>query len=111
MADYNFKVGDRVVTIYGETGEIDGICTCDQCKARGFCEPTWVDEYGTEHYITEYHFKTEFKDFYQIGEYHFNNPFNKVFVFHDIQDHERTLRRLREQYMTMTALEAEGLND
>lgn len=39
MNNYNFKVGDKVVTVYGETGVIVDICTCDNCKERGFYEP------------------------------------------------------------------------
>ena len=40
-SDYEFAVGDKVVTIYGEVGHIVYICRCDRCLERGFRELTW----------------------------------------------------------------------
>ena len=40
-SDYEFAVGDKVITIYGDVGHVIDICRCDRCLERGFCELTW----------------------------------------------------------------------
>ena len=107
MVDYEFKIGDRVVTVYGETGEIVYICTCDRCKARGFCEPTWKDSNGDTHYITNYDAECGFVGFHKIGKYRFND-FDKSGVLGEIASYEKELRKLRTQLKTIEELE---LND
>lgn len=78
---YNFKVGDRVITTFGEVGRITDICTCDSCARRGFYEPKWVEDgSGDIHYITAWDASVGFSDYYQIGEHKFNKVLNKNFA-------------------------------
>lgn len=103
--NYKFKVGDKVITTFGEVGEIVDICTCDSCKKRGFYEPRWVDEYGEEHYITIWDAKTGFDMFYQIGEYKFNSLFNKDYITREIAHHECELAKWRKMMAVIKEIE------
>ena len=69
-----FKVGDKVITSYGEVGVIKSICDCDKCKQRGFLEPQVETEIGVGRiWITDTDKENGFKSFYQIGDYVFGN--------------------------------------
>ena len=68
-----FKVGDKVITSDGRVGEIFEICTCDECRKRGFFEPTVEFDDGDMDYITISAKKNGFKYFYQIGDKVFGN--------------------------------------
>ena len=71
---YTFKVGDTVITSTGEVGHIDWVCTCDQCKERGFYEPHVEVEIGVGSiYITDNDKRTSFRSFYKIGDRVFGN--------------------------------------
>lgn len=94
---YDFKIGDLVITTYGELGHIIDICECAECNKRGFHEPTWMDLYGRHHYITDYDASCGFKDFYRIGEYRFNRNFDKPEVVQMIKNAEKTVNELRKQ--------------
>ena len=74
LMEYDFKVGDIVVTDTGEVGFIESICDCEQCKKRRFYEPTakMIDGNDTI-YITCTCKNNGFKSFYQIGKYKFGN--------------------------------------
>lgn len=104
--NYKFKVGDKVITTFGEVGEITSICDCKSCKIRGFYEPCWVDEYGEEHYITIWDAKSGFDGFYQIGEYKFNSLFNKNYVTREIVDRELELLKWRKRLRVITIMTA-----
>lgn len=111
-SDYEFAVGDKVITTYGEVGKIVDICTCDFCVMRGFNEPTWVeDEFGDYHYITITDANLEFNDFYQIGKYRFNNRFNKLAVSLDVNQLEKQLMRRKKQLSVIEGLEKEVINE
>lgn len=70
---YMFKVGDKVITSDGRTGEITYICRCENCTRRGFYEPTITFDDGTTGYIMISDKNNEFKSYYKIGNHVFGN--------------------------------------
>lgn len=109
MKNYNFKVGDKVVTTEGETGVIVGICTCEMCEKRGFHELTWVRD-GDDHiydYITNYDAENNFKGYYQIGLYYFDK-FDKDSVINQIVKHEMAIFKLKTQLRNIRKMEEEN---
>ena len=107
-SDYEFAVGDKVVTIYGEVGHIIDICRCDRCIERGFYEPTWkIDDSGDVDWITINDAERGFDDFYQIGKYQFDYTFNKSVVRAMIIEKEVELRSLKRRLQVMEELEKE----
>lgn len=92
--EYEFKVGDEVITIDGERGEIVDICDCEECQKRGFLEPVWENEDEMEEWITLGEAKCGFKNFYRIGKYRFNS-FDRSLVEREISKYEFILARLR----------------
>ena len=110
--DYNFKVGDKVITTFGEVGRITSVCTCDSCARRGFYEPTWVEDIsGDIHYITISDAVTGFGTFYQIGEYKFCSLFNKQFIEQRISDYEKELKMWKYRMSVIEELERGGTLD
>ena len=70
---YDFQVGDQVITSLGEVGTIANICKCEQCRERGFYEPV-VDIPGKDAmFITNADKMSGFKNYYRIGKYKFGN--------------------------------------
>lgn len=108
IKDYKFNVGDKVITVYGERGEITSICTCEHCEERGFYEPSWVSEDGRGNYISKWDAKHGFLGYYQIGEYRFND-FDKTQVWGDIVSYEKEIVKLRKQLAVIENIE--GKND
>ena len=107
-SDYEFAIGDKVVTIYGEVGHIVDICRCDRCLERGFRELTWRSDANHDvNWITIYDAERGFDDFYQIGKYRFSRIFNKSVVRAMIIEKEVELRRLKKQLQVMDELEKE----
>lgn len=107
-SDYEFSVGDKVVTIYGEVGHIIDICRCDRCLERGFREMTWkIDEGSDVNWITIYDAERGFDDFCQIGKYRFGHTFNKSLVRAMIIEKEVELRKLKRRLQVMDELEKE----
>ena len=108
-SDYEFAVGDKVGTIYGEVGHIIDICKCRKCVERGFYEPTWkIDDSGDIDWITINNAERGFDDFYQIGKYRFGRTFNKSVVRAMIIEEEVELRNLKRRLQVMDELEKEG---
>lgn len=101
---YEFNIGDDVITYDGECGVIIDICDCEDCERRGFHEPLWRSEYGDREYITAYHLKDGFSTFYKIGRYCFGN-LNKSMLEHYISSYEQTLSRLKQQLILVEELE------
>ena len=107
-SDYEFAVGDKVVTIYGEVGHIVDICKCRKSVERGFYEPTWkIDDSGDVDWITINNAERGFEDFYQIGKYRFGHTFNKSVVRAMIIEEEVELRNLKRRLQVMDELEKE----
>lgn len=65
--DIQFHEGDFVESSDGKIGYISSICHCDECKKRGFFEPTITYSDGTTDYISNYSVKTVSSDYKQIG--------------------------------------------
>lgn len=65
--DIQFHEGDFVENKDGKIGYISSICHCDECKRRGFFEPTITYSDGTTDYISNYSVKTVSSDYKQIG--------------------------------------------
>jgi len=67
ITDTQFHEGDYVENNEGKIGYISSICHCDECKKRGFFEPTITYSDGTTDYISNYSVKTVSSDYKQIG--------------------------------------------
>lgn len=65
--DIQFHEGDFVESSNGKIGYISSMCHCDDCKKRGFFEPTITYLDGTTDYISNYSVKTVSSDYKQIG--------------------------------------------
>lgn len=97
IKDYEFHVGDEVVTTEGIKGKITSICHCDRCEERGFYEPFWIAEDGEyEHCINIYDAKSSFSSFYKIGKYRFSD-FDKGEILREMASYEDGLKQLRKQ--------------
>lgn len=67
ITDIQFHEGDFVENKDGKIGYISSICHCNECKKRGFFEPTITYSDGTTDYISNYSVKTVSSDYKQIG--------------------------------------------
>ena len=111
LMEYDFKVGDEVITSTGQVGVIESICDCERCKKRGFYEPKVKLTKGVyEIYITDNDKENRIKDFYKIGSYKFGNV-DKESIRRDIEIEthiiEKATKRLekyREQLERMSWL-------
>lgn len=72
ITDIQFHEGDFVENKDGKIGYISSICHCDECKKRGFFEPTITYSDGTTDYISNYSVKTVASDYKQIGTQKFS---------------------------------------
>ena len=70
--DIQFHEGDYVENSDGKIGYISSICHCDECKKRGFFEPTITYSDGTTDYISNYSVKIVWCDYKQIGSQKFS---------------------------------------
>jgi len=96
MSDYDFNIGDEVITNDGRIGIITSICDCSQCSDRGFFEPYMVFEDGVLDCITIYDKKNNFHGFYKIGKYIFGNK-KLDFVQKQINRLEKELAQYKKQ--------------
>lgn len=105
IKDYEFNIGDKVITTEGEVGSIVDVCKCDKCAKRGFFEPIWVkdgDKYQS--YITNFDAKNGFNSFYRIGKYRFND-FDKGEILRSMAYCHDELNRLRNQLKLIEEIE------
>ena len=72
ITDIQFHEGDFVENSDGKIGYISSICYCDECKERGFFEPTITYSDGTTDYINSYSIKSVPFDYKQIGTQKFS---------------------------------------
>ena len=72
ITDIQFHEGDFVENSNGKIGYISSICHCDECKERGFFEPTITYSDGTTDYINNYSIKSVPFDYKQIGTQKFS---------------------------------------
>ena len=72
ITDIQFHEGDFVESSDGKIGYISSICHCDECKKRGFFEPTIQYSDGTTDYISNYSVKSVPFDYKQIGTQKFS---------------------------------------
>lgn len=100
-----FKIGDEVITKYGEKGKIIDICACDECKERGFYEPTVVYQNGEIDYITHCDFVNNFRDYYKIGCEICGNLIDKSELQHEIDEHKGIINELEQQIETVKELQ------
>ena len=106
IKDYEFHIGDEVITTEGIKGKITSICTCDRCQERGFYEPFWTCEDDKwEHCIDKFTAECGFNGYYKIGKYRFND-FDKGEVLREMASYEDGLKRLRKQLKVIEELES-----
>lgn len=104
--DYEFNIGDEVITVEGQRGYITYICHCERCVERGFFEPSWEDERGEMHYISNYVAENGFDHYYKIGTYYFN-PFRKDIVIEKIEYYEDIANQMKKQLSVINEVEKE----
>lgn len=105
LGEYEFCLGDTVVTTDGIAGKIIGFCNCDECRKRGFLEPFWKDE-ESEQFITIHSVKNGLHGFHRIGK-HLLHPFDKDWIEGEIEKLNAEVVRLRGQLATINEIEAE----
>lgn len=93
MLDYGFQIGEEVIDTYGRKGKIVRVCKCEECKKRGFYEPSiqwdnsdnpW-DVYIPSN-ISELH---GFPELHSIGD--------RIFSEYDLNGAKREMERLRKE--------------
>ena len=109
LMEYDFKVGDKVITSTGEVGVIESICDCYRCKQRGFYEPNVKLIHGIyDIYITDNDKENGFSSFYEIGKYKFGNidkdsiNRNIELEAHNIEEATKRLEEYRKQLERMS---------
>lgn len=105
LGEYEFCLGDTVITTDGIVGKIIGFCDCDECRKRGFLEPFWKDE-ESEQFITIHSVKNDLHGFHRIGK-NLLHPFDKDWIDGEIEKLNAEVARLRGQLATINAIEAE----
>ena len=82
---YVFKVGDKVIASDGLTGIVKEVCTCSECKRRGFYELTVEMEDGSVDYVMVTDKKRGFDAYYSIGDRIFGN-LDEAYVTNQMND-------------------------
>ena len=101
LMECTFSVGDEVITSTGEIGVITDVCTCENCKERGFYEPTVETKIGRHTiYITNNDKRVNFRSFYKIGDRVYGN-LDEDCVLHDIKRNKEKRKELGEQCSTL----------
>ena len=105
LGEYEFCLGDTVITTDGIVGKIIGFCHCDECRKRGFLEPFWEDE-ESEQFITKFDAETGLIGFHRVGK-HLLHPFDKNWIEGKIKMAEAEIAQLRKRLETINAIYAE----
>lgn len=101
ITDIQFHEGDYVESRDGKIGYISYICHCDECKKRGFFEPTIQYLDGTSDYISNYSVKYVSKDYKQIGTQKFDNDYYEKEI--ETLKHQLEMEKSKSAYWKMTA--------
>ena len=108
--DYDFQIGDVVITVEGLKGHIVDICYCTECQKRGFFELTWrTDDGKYDDWISIEDANGGFCAYYQIGKYRFAD-FDKDDVLSLISSYEKKIKALKRQLSSMEEIENEQRN-
>lgn len=99
ITDIQFHEGDYVENNDGKIGYISSICYCDECKKRGFFEPTITYSDGTTDYISNYSVKNVSSDYKQIGTQKFST---KDVLRNRIAALEKENKELKEEVDNLT---------
>lgn len=105
LGEYEFCLGDTIVTTDGIVGKITGFCNCDECRKRGFLEPFWEDE-DSEQFISIHAVKNGLIGFHRVGK-HLFHPFDKSWIEGKIKMVEAEIAQLRKRLETINAIYAE----
>lgn len=101
VTNIKFNIGDFVENRDGRIGYISDICHCDECKKRGFFEPTIQYLDGTSDYISNYSVKYVSKDYKQIGTQKFDNDYYEKEI--ETLKHQLEMEKSKSAYWKMTA--------
>jgi hypothetical protein len=101
VTDMKFNIGDFVENRDGRIGYISDICHCDECKKRGFFEPTIQYSDGTSGYISNYSAKHVSKDYKQIGIQKFDNDYYEKEI--ESLKHQLEIEKSKSAYWKMKA--------
>lgn len=101
VTDMKFNIGDFVENRDGRIGYISDICHCDECKKRGFFEPTIQYSDGTSDYISNYSVKHVSKDYKQIGIQKFDNNYYEKEI--ESLKHQLEMEKSKSAYWKMKA--------
>ena len=103
ITDIQFHEGDYVENNDGKIGYISFICHCDECRKRGFFEPTITYSDGTTDYISNYSVKTVSSDYKQIGTQKFSTENSTENVLRNrIAALEKENKELKEEVDNLT---------
>lgn len=103
ITDIQFHEGDYVENNDGKIGYISSICHCDECRKRGFFEPTITYSDGTTDYISNYSVKTVSSDYKQIGTQKFSTENSTENVLRNrIAALEKENKELKEEVDNLT---------
>ena len=102
IPDIKFHIGDFVEDMDGKIGYISDICLCDECKERGFFEPTIQYLDGTSDYISNYSVKRISKDYKQIGIQKFDNDYFEKEI--ENLKHQLEMEKSKSAYWKMKAM-------
>ena len=100
---YTFKVGDKVITSEGLTGVVKEVCTCSECKRRGFYELTVEMEDGSTEWIMRTDQERGFNKYYSIGNRVFGN-LDEEYVRKEIDECKQRTLQLYNQLNTIHVL-------
>lgn len=116
LMEYDFKVGDEVITSDGCVGVIENICDCDKCRERSFYEPkVRLTKGAYDIYITNNDRDNGFSSFYKIGKYKFGNIDKESikrdieYETHNIEEATKRLNEYREQLERISWLNCNDL--
>ena len=116
LMEYDFNVGDEVITSDGCVGVIEDICDCDKCRERGFYEPkVRLTKGAYDIYITNNDKDNGFSSFYKIGKYKFGNIDKESieryieYETHSIEEATKKLNEYRNQLELVSLLSCHDL--